>query len=516
MRSTPIGRSGLRGPRVPARAAPPPEVQPGFRAVRVDRLGAVDALVVPLFEDGRTRVDGLPRAVQGVVERVARADAVKTLFGRSVQLLERGDIGRVIVVNAGRRADFGLERARRVVTAGARTLWTSRVRSLAVALDAGLPDAERVRAAVEGVHFALFRPEALRTEERRRHLPPVRNVRVVVGDVAAASDEVGRADVVGRAVNVVRRLSNEPANRMTPRILADEATALAKDAKLKIEVLDERQCARLGMDSYLSVARGSQEPPRFIVLRHHGRGGSGYDLALVGKGITFDSGGISLKPGENMHLMKGDMTGGAAVIASLWALGKLGAKVNVLGVVPATENLPSGSATKPGDVVTAMGGKTIEILNTDAEGRLVLVDGITYAQRQGARRVVDLATLTGSIVVALGDYLTGVFGRPDDFVETLLGAARRAGEKMWRMPIVPEHREQIQSDIADLANTGGRSGGACTAAAFIEAFVEDGRPWAHLDIAGTFWSEKDRTYAPKGPQGPAVRTVVELARSLAP
>jgi len=269
------------------------------------------------------------------------------------------------------------------------------------------------------------------------------------------------------------------------------------------------------MQSFLSVSHGSHEPPRFIVLRYHGRGGSGYELAVVGKGITFDSGGISLKDPEGMHLMKGDMTGGAVAIATVWALAKAGAKVNALGVVPATENLPGGAATKPGDVVTSMGGKTIEVINTDAEGRLVLVDGVTYALQQGARRVVTVATLTGAIVVALGNHLTGVFGKPDDFVGDVIGASKRAGEKMWPMPITPEHRLQIQSDIADIKNTGGRPGGACTAAAFIEAHVQDGRPWAHLDIAGTFWAEEETLHSPKGPQGPAVRTLFELAESLA-
>jgi leucyl aminopeptidase len=331
-----------------------------------------------------------------------------------------------------------------VTSVGVRALWDPRVRSVAVALGGGLDDASAARAAVEGVHYAMYRPEELRTQERLRHLPPVASAQVVVDDPRAAASLVARADIIGQAVNAVRRLTNTPANQLTPRLLAREATALAKDAKLRIEVLDEKQCAKLGMQSFLSVSHGSHEPPRFIVLRYHGRGGAlraqgplGYDVAYVGKGITFDSGGISLKDPEGMHEMKGDMTGGAVAIATLWALAKSGVKVNALGVVPATENLPGGGATKPGDVVTSMGGKTIEIINTDAEGRLVLVDGVTYAQRQGAKRVVTIATLTAAIVVALGNYLTGVFGRPDDFVGDVIAASRRAGEKMWPMPIVP-------------------------------------------------------------------------------
>ena len=486
-----------------------------FRATTMSAFKATDALILPLFEEGLAQVRDLPRGVQSAYERAARDDAVKLAYHRTVQTLDRSAIGRIVVVNAGKRAEFNLERARRVASAGVRALWDLKVRSIAIAFDSGLDDRTAVRAAIEGVHFAMFRPESLRTQERLRHLPPIASAQVVVGDPKSVAAEVDHADIVGQAVNLVRRLSNTPANQMTPRILADEATALAKDAKVKSEVLDEKQAARLGMASFLSVSHGSHEPPRLIVLRYQGRGGAGYDLAVVGKGITFDSGGISLKDPDGMHLMKGDMTGGAVAIATVWALARSGAKVNALGVVPATENLPGGAATKPGDVVTSMGGKTIEVINTDAEGRLVLVDGVTYALRQGAKRVVTVATLTGAIVVALGDHLTGVFGKPDDFVGDVIGASKRAGEKMWPMPITPEHRLQIQSDIADIKNTGGRPGGACTAAAFIEAHVEDGRPWAHLDIAGTFWAESDTVHAPKGPQGPAVRTLVELAETLA-
>ena len=486
-----------------------------FRATTMSGLKATDALVLPLFEEGLAQIRGLPRGVQSAYERVAKDDAVKLAYHRMVQTLERGGINRLVVVNAGKRADFNIERARRVASAGVRALWDLSVRSVAIAFDSGLDDRTAVRAATEGVHFAMFRPESLRTQARLRHLPPLASVQIVVGDSKSLAAEVDRADIVGQAVNVVRRLSNTPANQLTPRVLADEAMALGKEAKVKVEVLDEKQAERLGMQSFLSVSHGSHEPPRFIVLRYHGRGGSGYELAVVGKGITFDSGGISLKDPEGMHLMKGDMTGGAVAIATVWALAKAGAKVNALGVVPATENLPGGAATKPGDVVTSMGGKTIEVINTDAEGRLVLVDGVTYALQQGARRVVTVATLTGAIVVALGNHLTGVFGKPDDFVGDVIGASKRAGEKMWPMPITPEHRLQIQSDIADIKNTGGRPGGACTAAAFIEAHVQDGRPWAHLDIAGTFWAEEETLHSPKGPQGPAVRTLFELAESLA-
>ncbi|MDP9252743.1 MAG: leucyl aminopeptidase, partial [Chloroflexota bacterium] len=232
-------------------------------------------------------------------------------------------------------------------------------------------------------------------------------------------------------------------------------------------------------------------------------------------GITFDSGGISNKPADGMHQMKADMTGAASVIAALAAIGRLRPEVNVLGVAPCTENLPGGGATKPGDVFTSMSGKTVEVINTDAEGRLVLIDGITYAQREGARRVVDIATLTGAVSIALGPYFTGLFGKPDTFVETVRGVAGAAGDRVWPMPLTDEYKDEIKGEVADIRNSAGREGGAIKAAAFLWAAVEDGTEWAHLDIASVDWSDKDRAYSPRGPQGPAVRTLVALAESLA-
>ena len=310
---------------------------------------------------------------------------------------------------------------------------------------------------------------------------------------------------------------------MTPTLLANEARVAAIEAGVQCEILDAERCRALGMGSYLSVAQGSHEAPRFIVMRYHGRRGKNgngrgapkYDIAFVGKGITFDSGGISIKPADNMHHMKADMTGAASVIAALAAIGRLKPDVNVLGVAPCTENLPGGGATKPGDVFTSMSGKTVEVINTDAEGRLVLIDGITYAQREGARRVVDIATLTGAVSVALGPYFIGLFGKPDAFVETVRVVAASAGDRVWPMPLTDEYKDEIKGEVADIRNSAGREGGAIKAAAFLWAAVEDGTEWAHLDIAGVDWSDKDRAYAPRGPQGPSVRTLVALAESLA-
>src|SRR6266542_593782 len=358
----------------------------------------------------------------------------------------------------------------------------------------------------------MRRPSASARPEERR-LPPLVTVAIVVeGEVREA---LRRGDAIGVAVNLARRLANEPANKMTPTMVAGEAREIAKAAGIECEVLDRKKCETLGMHSYLSVAQGSHEPPQFVVLRYRGRGGKGYDLGLVGKGITFDSGGISIKPADGMFRMKADMTGAASVIASMSAIAALKPRVNVIAAAPCTENLPGGGATKPGDVFTSMSGKTVEVINTDAEGRLVLIDGITYAQREGARRVVDIATLTGAVSIALGPYFVGLFGKPEAFVETVRGVAGEAGDRVWPMPLTDEYKDEIKGEVADIKNSAGREGGAIKAAAFLWAAVEDGTDWAHLDIASVDWSDKDRAYSPRGPQGPAVRTLVALAESLA-
>ena len=482
-----------------------------FRGVRPSQLGKVDAIVIPLSA-GAEPPAWLSRATRAAIARLLKEEqGVTRLYGVNTLHGEP----RMVIVGAGKPGQLDAERARNIASAGIRALWRSSVRKVAIAV---VPDSigeERAaQAAVEGAIYAMWRPEAHRTREEERRLPNIDQV-VLVTEKATA-DAIDRGTAVGDATNVARRLANEPANRMTPALIAEAAKDLAKEAGVRIEVLDADRCRALGMGSFLSVAQGSHEPPRFIVMRHRGRGGSGYDLGLVGKGITFDSGGISIKPADNMHHMKADMTGAASVIAALAAIGKLGLKVNVIGVAPCTENLPGGGATKPGDVFTAMSGKTVEVINTDAEGRLVLVDGITYAQREGAKRVVDVATLTGSIAVGLGQHFSGLFGKPDSFVDIVRETATAAGDRMWPMPLTDEYRDEVKGEVADIRNsTGARAGGAITAAAFLESAVDEGTEWAHLDIAGTFWFERDRPHAPKGPQGPAVRTLIALAERYA-
>ena len=357
----------------------------------------LDALVVPVFKEGDA-AGGTPDDVRETAEWVAREMRAGKLFSATTHLLADADNAtRLVVVNAGKRDDFNLERAWQTASAGVRALWSSDARRIGVVVATdGLAAAAAVQAAVEGIFFALWRPEAHRTNAEQRRLPPIEDVQLIMGDGQGELDEaVRRGTIVGEAVNWARALANEPANKMTPTLVAEAAQALAADAGLAIEVLDEDECRELGMGSYLSVAQGSDQPAKFIVVRHHGRGGEGYDLGLVGKGITFDSGGISIKPSQDMHLMKYDMSGAATVLASMSAIARLELGLNVICVAPCTENLPGGHATKPGDVFTSMSGKTVEVINTDAEGRLVLIDGVSYAQREGAATIVDVATLTG-------------------------------------------------------------------------------------------------------------------------
>ncbi len=298
---------------------------------------------------------------------------------------------------------------------------------------------------------------------------------------------------------------------LTPRALAERAIDIVQGSGVEIEVFDERQIEDLKMGLLLGVARGSAEPPRLIVMRHEPAGApTDRVLGLIGKGITFDTGGISIKPADGMERMKDDMAGGAAVICAMRAIGLLGAPLRVIGVVPATENMPGGRALKPGDVITSASGKTVEVVNTDAEGRLVLGDAMWYARQLGATHLVDVATLTGACVVALGKSTSGLFGRPDAWVEHIRRIANRAGDRCWPMPTFDDYREQLDSEIADMMNVGGRPAGAITAAMFLKEFSGD-LPWAHLDVAGTAWADDAKPYQPKGATGVAVRTLAELA-----
>ncbi len=376
-------------------------------------------------------------------------------------------------------------------------------------------DAARgAKAAVEGAVIGLFEPDKYRTVDKEERAVE----RLVVITPGAAEDgpkgAAERGRVVGESVNFTRDLANEPGAYMTPTIMAERAQEIANEFGLDIDVLDQARMEAEGMGALLSVARGSDQPPKMMVLTYMPEGKEKIEdgeefLALVGKGITFDTGGISIKPSENMELMKYDMSGGATVLGVMRAVAQLKPPIPVLGVVPSTENMPSGKATKPGDVVVAMTGKTIEVINTDAEGRLILADAVSYAKKLGATRVIDMATLTGAVSIALGDVNTGILGTDQELINEVIESGREVGEKFWQLPLDKEYSKQIKSDIADIKNVGGRKAGTITAAAFIKEFA-DGISWAHLDIAGTAWGDEAKPFRAKGPTGVAVRTLLNF------
>jgi leucyl aminopeptidase len=475
---------------------------------------AADLVIVPVFEE--EALAGVAHdADQATGGAIGRALASGELRGRLYDFFitpvtGRWKAARVAAVGGGKRADFGTERLRRMATAAALQARQRRVATIGWANPSGFDAVAATQAAAEGLMLAAFSGDAYKSGERSAP-PPARFVIAApgAGDAVVAAAERGR--VLGESCNLSRELCNEPSNVLTPREFAARATAIAGDAGVSVEVLDETAIADLGMGLLLGVARGSAEPPRVIVLRHDPPGAPESPvLGLVGKGITFDTGGISIKPAEGMERMKDDMAGGAAVICALRAIALLKAPIKVIGIVPTTENMPGGRAVKPGDVLTSANGKTVEVINTDAEGRLVLGDGLWYAQKLGATHLVDVATLTGACVVALGKAASGLFGQPQEWIDRVQRTALAAGDRCWPMPLYDEYAEQMRSDIADLVNSGGRPAGACTAASFLKEFA-GGLPWAHFDVAGTAWAEDAKPWQPKGATGVAVRTLTELA-----
>ncbi len=473
---------------------------------------SADFLVVPYFEDDDF---GDVRAIAGGgAEEIARGRTRRELAAKPYELFVttlNGGAVRLALVGAGARKDFSTERLRRIATTGALAARRGRFTTVTVVCRASerVDGASAVQVIAEGVILGNFEGASLKTSDPSAMLE---SATICVRERGGALDAaLAKGTILGECTNLARELANEPGNRLTPRVFADRAAALAAAAGLQADVLDEGRIAALNMGLLLGVAQGSQEPPRLVVLTHAPAGASDtVTLALVGKGITFDTGGISIKPAENMDKMKDDMSGGAAVIAAMTAIARLKVPVRCIGVIPMTENMPGGRAVKPGDVLTSASGKTVEILNTDAEGRLVLGDAVWYARELGATHIVDVATLTGACVVALGKTTTGLFGTPDAWVASVKGASERAGDRSWPLPVFDDYKEQLKSEIADFTNTGGRAGGAITGALFIKEFAGE-LPWVHMDIAGTAWAEESKPYQPKGATGVGVRTLVELS-----
>jgi leucyl aminopeptidase len=466
------------------------------------------------FSEEIARID---KALGGVIAGLVSQGEVKGKLNEVTVIHSLGRLpsARVVIAGLGKRSELTPDRVRGVVAEACRHLQRKRVVTAATSVPVvGIDDPEEAaRVIVEGA--------LLGTYSFRRHITREAEVGEIKElSVVAASDKksleqgIHRGRVLAGAANLARDMVNEPGNFMTPSDMAAMAAKLAETHQLELEVLEREQMQALGMGGLLGVAQGSQQPPKFIILRYRGRGADEeVDIALIGKGITFDSGGISIKPSEKMEEMKGDMAGGAAVMAAVSAIAQLKPALNIAAIVPATENLPSGSALKPGDTVTAMNGKTIEIISTDAEGRLILADALAYASKLGARSIVDVATLTGSMRVALGDLYSGAFGNNQKLTDNIVAAGNEAGELIWPMPLVEQYKEQIKSEVADIKNVGPRWGGSITAALFLAEFVGD-TPWVHLDIAGTYWTEKEQGYLTKGATGVPVRTLVNLALSL--
>jgi leucyl aminopeptidase len=475
---------------------------------------ASDLLIIPVFTDDTLADEpDLDRASGGELTAVrARGELSADAYDVVALPLQGWKTTRLLLVGVGTRDEFSQDRLRRAAMTGgiaARDRGLTRM-TLVHRSGTGVTAPQAAQALAEGAVLANYNGAAYKTTG-----PPrvwLDSVIVHAGEASTAVEHaLERGRVLGECTNLARTLSNEPGNALTPQAFAERARVIASNAGLSVEILDETHIAALKMGLLAGVARGSQEPPRVVVLRHEPETApKGPVLGLVGKGITFDTGGISIKPAENMDKMKDDMSGGAAVLCAMAAISRLKAPVRCIGVIPMTENMPGGRAIKPGDILTSAEGKTVEVLNTDAEGRLVLGDGVWYARQQGATHLVDVATLTGACVVALGKGASGLFGLPDAWVDRVKQASDRAGDRAWRMPLFDDYKELFKSEIADFANTGGRAGGAITGALFIKEFT-GGLPWVHMDIAGTAWAEDAKPYQPKGATGVGVRTLAELA-----
>jgi len=485
----------------------------------LDRISST-VLAVYGFEGSAAAGGTVERLPAGTRALLGELQASGELTGKSYEctLAHRPPglaVSKLLVVGAGKQEKFNDAQLRRLAGTAVRHARARSLHDLAWVLDDRRTDAEAVEAVVEGAILGDYDADRYRTErnsERR-----IDRLDLASGGAkldAAASAALERGRIIAEAQNFTRDLVNEPSNRLTPTELARHAEKMAAQFGLECAIMGPEEIRALKMGAFWAVAQGSEEPPKLIVLRYdHPADADSPWVGLVGKGITFDTGGISIKPSENMHEMKTDMAGGATMLGVMRSIAQLKPRARVMAVVPATENMPSGKAFKPGDVITSMSGKTIEILNTDAEGRLVLADALTYAKQQGCTVLIDAATLTGAVTVALGNITTGVFGWNKEWVNRVLESAAAVGERMWELPVDDEYRELYKSSIADLANTGGRYGGAITAAMFVGEFAGD-TPWVHLDIAGTRWSNEEKPYLAKGPTGHPVRTLVHLLTNL--
>jgi leucyl aminopeptidase len=486
----------------------------------------IPALIVNLFE-GIKKPGGatgaVDQALDGAITQLIEEGEIKGKKCEITLIHTFGRIGpsRVLVSGLGKAESFDRETIREVMATSSRYLRKLGIKEVATIAHgagiAGLDAKSSGQSIAEGTILGLYRFKDYLTKNEDS-AGEVDELLIVESDSKKIGDlekGVQQGRLLAEAAILARDMVNEPANVLTPTRMAEVAQKVAQEEGLEINILDREDMEELGMGALLGVAMGSAQPPKLIVLKSPGDPENpSNNLGLVGKGITFDTGGISIKPAGGMENMKGDMAGGASVISAMKVIGRLKPKINVTGIIAATENMPGGSAQRPGDVVRSMSGKTIEVINTDAEGRLVLADALYYARQLGITRVVDVATLTGAMVVALGHACSGVMGNNQELIDQVTRAGQATGEKIWQLPMYDEYRELIKSDVADIKNTGGRAAGSITAAHFLAEFTE-GVTWAHLDIAGTYMSDKEKGYLVKGGTGVPTRTLVDLAMDLA-
>ncbi len=477
-----------------------------------------DALIVNLFQ-GVKKPGGVTGAVDsaldGAISKLVSAGEIKGTLAQVTTIHVFGQLpaSRVVVVGLGRKRDFDAEAARRATAAVMRAMKRVGAKRVATVLhgagEGGLDPGAAAQAVTEGALLGLYEYQRPGKPPKKDGVTELSIVERARGKLPAIRAGIERGRIIAEGAMLARDMSNSPANHMTPTDMAVRAEQAASDAGLDITVFDREEMEERGMGALLGVSKGSAQPPKFIILEYKGDPDSEKAIGLVGKGVTFDSGGISLKPAGGMAEMKTDMSGGAAVIGAMRAIGLLKPKINVTGLVPAAENLPSATAQKPGDIVTALNGKTIEVDNTDAEGRLLLADALSYGNKTGLSPMIDIATLTGAILVSLGKVATGAFTNNQRTLDRLLRASRATGEKMWQFPMFDEYKKQNKSDVADVKNTGGRNAGSITAALFLAEFSEK-TPWVHLDIAGTARAASTDGYTPKGSSGVPVRTLVQF------